>query len=224
MSFLSVQPQGSYKKLENELPNKCLIDTYILIIMTLSNNKLDVVLIATIRPEILHITLNSFKHKFLDFTDTDIRLIANIDPLGESQYTQENIADICRLYFNDVIVRMPKTSSFSDAVKWCWSQVDSDFFFHLEDDWCLKSAIDNSIIIRSFDDVNVVSVRLNLTRNSKFRIDKEGRVHSPSLSLNPSVFRTAYIRELLSRFDTNRDPEKQFSHNPDLSPKLEPSL
>jgi hypothetical protein len=41
--------------------------------------KLDVVVIATLRPQILDVTLNSFYHGLLK--DFDVRVIINVDPI-----------------------------------------------------------------------------------------------------------------------------------------------
>jgi len=173
--------------------------------------KIDLVVISTVRPNILKITLNSFKHKLLNAFD--VRVIVNVDPIGENRYSQDDIVQICKEYFDDVVSRTPETPSFSAAVQWCWSQVTSDFFFHLEDDWCLKSTIEMSEVIRLLEDDDAVSVRLNVTRNSKFQSDENGIVYSNGLSLNPSMMKTAYIKELLWKFDALKDPEKQFSDN-----------
>lgn len=173
--------------------------------------KLDVVIIATIRPEILRLTLDSFMAGLLYGYHT--RAIINIDPIGENGHTQREILDLCCSYFHSVVSRTPETPSFSDAVRWCWSQVETEFFLHLEDDWCLKRKVGPEAVLRGFDKPDVVAVRFNLTRNTKFPSDG-CLVRSSSLSLNPSIFRSKYVRELLSRFDTRLDPEKQFSSNP----------
>jgi len=173
--------------------------------------EIDLVIVATIRPDILRITLNSFKHHFLG--EFRVRAIVNVDPIGDAGHSQADIVAICEEYFADTISRTPETASFSAAVQWGWSQVESEFFFHLEDDWCLKRKVDVMRLMHAFEDREVVSVRLNVTRNSKFETDENGVVRTRGLSLNPSMFRTAYVKELLQGFDLARDPEKQFSGN-----------
>ncbi len=175
--------------------------------MLLTDKQLDVVFIGVVRPDIIKITLSSFKQNLLKNFNT--RLIVNIDPIGETDgFSQQDIIDICKQYFDEVICRTPSVPSFSEAVKWCWNQVESDFFFHLEDDWCLKRKIDISFIDDALNSQEVVSVRLNLTSNSKFKSDNFAC--SDGLSLNPSFFKSNYIKGLLNRFDTSKDPEKQF--------------
>lgn len=172
-----------------------------------SKPKLDVVIIATIRPEILRLTLDSFMVGLLH--DFNTRAVINIDPVGECNGTQREVLDLCRSYFDSIISRTPEKPSFSDAVRWCWSQVETDLFLHLEDDWCLRRKVIPDAILGYFNNPDVVSVRFNLTSNNKFQIDG-WTVRCGGLSLNPSILRSAYVRELLARFDTTLDPEKQF--------------
>lgn len=171
--------------------------------------KLDVVLIATIRPDILRITLNSFKNKLLN--QFNVRLILNVDPIGDHNYSQEDIVRICQEYFPNMLVRTPNTPSFSDAVLWAWQQVNTDFFLHLESDWCLKRPIDIQMIDEYFGMKDVVSVRFNLSSNRKFRF-VEGVVYCDGLSLNPSFIKRSYLKELINIFDVSKDPEKQYKN------------
>jgi hypothetical protein len=144
-----------------------------------------VVVIATLRPEILDITLNSFYHKLLK--DFDVRIIINVDPVGEIGVSQSDVIAVCKRYFKNIISNSPMTPSFSRAVFWCWEQVNTNIFFHLEDDWCLKSNVDKTIALRPFSFDDIIQVRLNSTRNTKFRLDN-GYVISEVFSLNPSFF------------------------------------
>lgn len=173
----------------------------------MNKQALDVVVVSTVRPDVLKITLDSFFNKLL--YQFDVRLIVNVDPVGEvGSYSQEDVLQVCRHYCQDIVFRTPETPSFSEAVKWCWQQVQTPIFFHLEDDWCLKRNID-STILSLFDNDKLISIRLNLTSNKKFDHDKQ-YVYCEGLSLNPSFLRTTYIKELLLAFDVSADPEKQF--------------
>jgi hypothetical protein len=172
--------------------------------------KIDVVVIATLRPEILEITLNSFYHKLLK--NFDVRLIVNIDPIGNKKYTQQNVINVCKKYFSNVVSRTPRTPSFSKAVLWCWQQISSELFLHLEEDWCLKSKIDLNTALAPFQNKEVVSVRFNITRNVKFKV-VDSRVIASGISLNPSFFRSTFIKEKINKYDTNQDPEKQIRRN-----------
>ncbi len=162
--------------------------------------KLDVVITATVRADILRLTLASFCKKFL--YQFDCRIIINVDPVGElEKNTQMDMVNICREYFDEVFYRTPSKASFSAAVQWGWQQVNTEFFLHLEDDWILKENITPQQIMKVFDDNDVGSYVLN-------RIPNQHKLKS--VSLNPGLFRTAFIKKMLLQFDTTKDPEFQF--------------
>lgn len=184
--------------------------------------KLDITIIATIRADILRMTLASFANKFLH--QFDCRAIINVDPAGETdRNNQMDMVDICREYFADVVYRTPKQPSFSDAVKWVWQQVETEFFFHLEDDWILKESVTAEQMFRYFNDENVVSVTLNKYAVHKALHDDEEyfiaeyydpqHIYLKSISLNPSVFRSQYTKDIVHHLDTAQDPEIQFIDN-----------
>ena len=184
--------------------------------------KLDVVIIATVRADILRLTLASFTKKLLH--QFDCRAIINVDPLGETdRNTPMDIVNICREYFAEVIYKVPHKPSFAKAVQWGWQQVNSELFFVLEDDWVLKHNVDGQTFIKQFNNANVVNVVLNKYGTEKTlqsankavgdikKIDDFVIVSPPFL--NPSFHRTAYIKELLNNFDVNDDPAFQFDKN-----------
>ena len=172
--------------------------------------KMDVVIIATLRPEILEITLSSFSKKLLH--NYEVRAIVNVDSVGDANCSAEDVLNVCSRYFKNVVSRTPASASFSSAVEWCWSQVNSEIFLHLEDDWCLKKKVYPARIEKAFENKDVVSLRLNL-KNNKEHLTDGSSVYATGLGLNPSFFRLSYIKKLLRDFDLSKDPEKQFSCN-----------
>src|SRR5271157_5726072 len=117
--------------------------------------KVDICMTATLRPSIIHQTLISFCNGL--FTERDnYRLIVNVDPIGE-KIKRKSIADICGMFFKDVIYNFPEKPSFPDAVKWVWSQSSSNFVFHLEDDWILTRKLDINDMIRILNKDNRVA-------------------------------------------------------------------
>ena len=196
--------------------------------------KLDVVIIATIRADILRMTLATFHKNFL--RNFDARAIINVDPLGDAKNnTQMDMVNICKEYFTDVKYRAPKTASFAGAVKWCWRQVETDLFFHLEDDWILTKKMSKDELQPLFDDEFVVGMTLNKGKKSDVlpwipRVHKtevvfynEQYIHCPELYLNPSMFRTAYIKELVMRLDGALDPEARFKATDSRATKKYPT-
>lgn len=178
--------------------------------MLVNKNKLDVVVIAIKRPEILRLCLETFKKKLLQ--QFDVRIIINVDPVGEENYSQEDIVNIAREYFPNVISRTPKKGNFSKAVYWGWSQVKTDFFFHLEDDWLLKDYIPAYRLQKKINIKDVVSITFNISSNKKYPLLYEA-YHLKTFSLRPCIFRSKYIKEKLKGFKFDEDPEKQIAKN-----------
>ena len=168
---------------------------------------IDVVLIATLRPEVLDLCLASFSKYF--FKRESLRLICNIDPIGESS-SQAKVEEICKKYFACTIFRKPEIPNFSAAVFWCWSQVNSDIFFHLEEDWIMLSFVSMPDVLKIFLDKKVSGVRFALKRNERAGIRVGSLCFSNKFSLNPTVFRLTYIQKLLMAANFFEDPEKQF--------------
>src|SRR4030043_1164252 len=101
---------------------------------------IDITMTATLRPQVISQTLESFCRNI--FKDRNsYRLIVNIDPVGEKVKTAK-VLEVCKQYFKNIVFNTPKFPSFPSAVVWCWSKVESDFSFHLEDDWISVCKID----------------------------------------------------------------------------------
>ena len=166
---------------------------------------IDVVVISTLRPKLLNLTLASFQKHFLNQFGK-YRIILNIDPVGEENFSQDEILELVNRYSDNVIACTPKTGNFSQAVRWAWSQVESPYFLHLEDDWFLKKKVLKDAVFEKFKlDEKLAGIRLNLSRNPS-----ERPLYSDGLSLNPSIFRTSVIQSLLGDFDIAKDA----IHNP----------
>jgi len=163
---------------------------------------IDVVTTATLRPELLELTYRSF-HKRLLSRYRHCRLIINIDPLPVPDETKlEKILAISHRWFPEVVYRTPESPSFPAAVRWAWSQLESDFCFHLEDDWLLLKHIDPVRVAGYFaKDPRLAEVTLNPSRNKPI---------VPGLALRPSFFRRSFIESALPHFDDALDPEKQW--------------
>lgn len=171
---------------------------------------LEITTTATLRPELLEITLRSFYNRlFFKFERT--RLFINIDPIGGSQNCYESMLHISKQYCDEVIENTPETASFSKSAQWAWSQVSEPFFLHLEDDWLLKKNIDPNIILNGFSkEKKLASIRLNREQNSD-------SINHHEISLNPNFIRTSYIKKALAKYNNRLDPEKQFYIDPLLS-------
>lgn len=172
-------------------------------------NKIDITMSATVRPSLLERTLSSFTEKML--TDKNrYRLIINIDPIGES-IPRKEVLKVAQKYFDDIIYNYPDLPGFCKAVMWCWGQTKGDYIFHLEDDWSLLCNINIDSMINILDkNPKLVSLRLNKDNTG---INKQTRswgfMYYPKISLNPTLFKGNFIREVVELMDPELNPEKQ---------------
>jgi len=112
----------------------------------------DITTAATIRPDILEITLKSFRQHLFGQSQ-DYRLIINIDPIGATEdFNQEDVEYVARQHFDNVLINKPEKANFNKAMMWVWSQVKSEFFFNLEDDWKLLAKLDFSYMLKVMQD------------------------------------------------------------------------
>jgi hypothetical protein len=165
--------------------------------------EIDVTLVAARRPELLELTLRSFRQNLLRHLRVR-RLYVNLDPIWGSEDDAAAVKALCKLYFDHVILNEPAEPSFSAAVKWLWSQSGCDWFLHLEDDWCLVWRIDAVGLAAEAADSSVGQI-------SFFNHRKAWRrgVWSRKFTTSPSLIRSSVARAVAERFDTSLDPEKQ---------------
>ena len=180
----------------------------------------DIVTTATIRPGLLNVTLNSFCTHML--TDKKrYRLVINVDPIGRDGVKVGKVLKVAKNYFNDIVYNFPKSPSFTKAVIWCWQNTKADYVFHLEDDWRLvrKVNIDDMIsILDRFQ--SLVSLRLNKFRTPRSKTGKlYGFVYHKKLSLNPTLFKGKFVRDVSKLMTCDQNPEKQLRVGKGKHPK-----
>ena len=184
--------------------------------------KIDIVTTATIRPDILNKTYRYFC-KNLFKNRNDYRLIINIDPIGDKKKNIEDVLNVAKKYFNEIVFNSPEEPCFTKAVKWLWSSTISDYVFHLEDDWKLNCSVNIDDLIYILDKYEkICSVRLSkgaITAGKRRispipcnYIEKEdiGKFQLfPRLSLNPTLFRGSFVREAVKVMTDDLNPESQ---------------
>jgi hypothetical protein len=189
-------------------------------------NKIDITMTATLRPQIIEQTFISIIDKIVKNQDDRYRLIINIDNVGEN-IKQEEIVNIAKKYFSDIIFNCPETPSFLKAVKWVWGQATNNFIFHIEDDWVITREIDVDDMIRILNKYDrLSSLRLNKrTTPEKEFIEKEwfagiwNYIKEDNFylchgwvgifSLNPNMIKRKFIKEVLPKMLVELNPEKQ---------------
>ena len=172
-------------------------------------DKIDITMVATIRPNILDRTLESFcLNLFID--NNRYNLILNIDNIGEKK-PREEVFKVASKYFKNIIVNYPEEPSFSKAVIWTFSQTTEKYVFHLEDDWILLRPLNIELMIECLEKYsNLASLRLNKNKLEKRTIIGDYTL-SPlnMLSLNPTLFKGDFIRNIYPLMKPNLNPEKQ---------------
>ena len=153
------------------------------------------------RPELLEKTYDSFsKHiKWLDFKK--IKLIINVDTprmgFEDLQQRYDRINKVCNKYFGEVAINISNQGNFPDAVKWVFSQVDTDFAINLEDDWELLCDLP-VYICDFFTNKNIKQVGIRGSRNSV-----------PRFVLSPSIMRADFCHFISRSLNRNKNPEQQ---------------
>lgn len=167
---------------------------------------IDLTMTATRRPALIEQTLRSFSEKLLrNFTVGTFYL--NLDPVwGTLQDHQDAIA-VARSFVEHVVIRSPETPSFGGAVKWLWSQPQSEWFLHLEDDWELSRPVSPTDIARDVAAPDLVQVRLH---NWK-RLQRRRR--PPTFTTSPSFTRGNFAALSSRLMNPELDPEKQFRND-----------
>jgi hypothetical protein len=136
----------------------------------------------------------------LEFDFKQATLVINIDPFPN--FTDDNkrkeVADIARSFFGNVIVNMPAKGNFAQAVKWCFSNVNTYYNFHLEDDWLLLTPLKLSLFNQFFLTPHVQQVGLRAWKTAK-----------NDFWLSPSIIRGDFCRNMASQMNDASNPEEQ---------------
>lgn len=159
--------------------------------------KIDVVTTAILRPEIFELALRSYFGGGISNLP-ELRLILNIDPIGNGGV--HSIIKIARQYVPEVVVRTPAESNFSAAINWAWSQVETDYFLHLEDDWLFTRPVNFDLWYRDLMESKESVLQSVLLR-------KKPREQNSRFSFRASLVDSKVISNVLP-IPLQADPEK----------------
>lgn len=150
------------------------------------------------RPEIVQATYHSFTRNLHGLDFSKVTLYINIDsfPRIKDDHKRQEVVDIARRYFGNVVVNMPDTPSFAVAVKWCFSMIETPYNFHLEDDWELLTPFQISSFNQFFIPPHVQQVALRSRGNVR-----------QDFFLCPSFIRGNFCREMAEKMNTSENPE-----------------
>ena len=194
---------------------------------------IDVTMTATVRPLVILRALESFQNKVASLNpDCSFRLVANIDDIGDIEnHTRADVVYKMQWFFKNQLLRLPEKFGFPSALKWCFENVESEFFFNIEDDWKFLKPIDLEKIFHFMHKNHDLAIlRLPYRRadenqakqwnkffpwNGEFFECPEELRPGLGFSGHPSLIRTAFIREIVKHLTEDSCPEKQIKgHNP----------
>jgi len=157
---------------------------------------------ATCRPEVFERTLASFSSKLIGNNFKSSLLHLNVDPVPVANDAVE-VLRVARRYFGSVNCNIPERPSFPAAVRWCWSQPSTDYFFHLEDDWEMTEPFALKDMVELMErHVGLSCVNLRAYVGARSKIDTR-------ICLLPGLHRTRDAKVIASRLSLTANPEKQ---------------
>lgn len=191
----------------------------------------DLAIVATLRPELLSITIESFKENLFEDRLRKANLIINIDLVGaDSEKAKHNkffeILEIIDYYkFNEVKLRFSNFPNFATAWFWTMAQVTKPLIFYLEEDWELIKKVNLERLIKQFND-NEKLAHLRLSAfpsndrtcknwnkftywNGNYFEVREVDKGSIGWAGHPSMNRTSFIKEAIKFMNFSANPEKQ---------------
>lgn len=168
------------------------------------NIKIDVTVIATLRPDVLEKTLSSLVEMCPDISAA--QMVLNIDCVPvDSPDMFGNIYLMADKYMSVKCMRASWQPSFSRAVISAWQMTTAKYVFHLEDDWEFIKPIDLPECMRMIESGEADYIRFS---NRKKPIPAEVN----KIALLPGLWKGETVRGLAKHMSAGHDPEKQLRH------------
>lgn len=193
----------------------------------------DITCTATLRPELLKITLDSHINRLFSDSIKEANFIINIDQVGINDFSKKNIdlklveiIDLISSYgFSSINVNVSQEPNFASAFWWCMNNIKSDYFFHLEEDWELLIDIDFK---KMFDIITsnkyIAHLRLSAFNSELYSLKNWNKylywngvyyeVNQEDKSTigwcgHPSLNRSIFIKECMNYINLELNPEKE---------------
>lgn len=163
---------------------------------------------ACCRPEIIRRTYTSFLHHLKGFDPKESTLYLNIDRLP-ADADPNIVVRATEPFFKRVVPNTPNNPNFPGAVKWCWMQPQTKYFFHLEDDWVLNRDVDINHLINLLEN-RPESLACIILRAYPIRDDR--------ICLSPGLWRSDYAKILAERLTLDWNPEQQLRPTKNANP------
>lgn len=155
---------------------------------------------AMARPELIGPTYKSFQEKtpWLDFSKMTLLLNVDFCPNFCDHPKRNEVIEIAHSFFKNVIVNeIGDLPNFPAAVKWLFTNVKSEFAYHIEDDWLLLSEIPESVG-EFFDNPKILQVGF-----------KAWNIPEPRFVLSPNLIRGSFCNFIGKELTRHKNPEQQ---------------
>ena len=163
-----------------------------------------VVTTATIRPDILKQTYQSFSDNIIDIDFKKLKLFLNIDPLPKAKIGEiDAVVSVAESFFGEVILNTPERASYPRAVKWLWGKASNhQYIFDLQDDWVLNQEI------KIIDAVRKITGRAKGVTLNSYNFKRWPDL----LCMSPTIFTGEYIRKVVKHLKDDISPERYLRH------------
>lgn len=190
----------------------------------------DITMTATLRPELIKITLDSHIENLFKEDIKKAKLIINVDLAGaEEKYHDSKSRDVFLLVdkypFRAVEMRVGNPPFFPAAFHWCWDHAKMPFVFHLEEDWEMMKPLNFSQMWSIMEkDSTLAHLRLSYFPSTEISCKNwnkftywngeyfEVPCHDKCVigwCGHPSLNRLSFMRKALSHSNRMANPEKQ---------------
>ena len=197
----------------------------------------DITMTATLRPELIKRTIESFHKNLFGYWLDFARIYVNIDNTGcdderEKLVKYKEIKAFLKSFFDPSRLTINyKEPHFPSAWFWCVNHTTSKLVFHLEEDWELNYKLDFEKMYKAFDKhPDLKHLRLSLFRSDDkaikmwqkhfalwngdfFRIEEKS-VIPVGWCGHPSLNDGEWLRAVSAKMNPARNPEKQFHYGP----------
>lgn len=153
---------------------------------------------AMARPDILDRTYSSFSKNLKGIDLKECRLFINIDPLP-ADVNRTKVAAVAKKYFKEVHANYPDKANFTAACNWLWSNAETEYIFHIEDDWQLIKEVSVKRMLNYFKQHSeLMEVCLRAYRYKYI-----------TCPLSPNIMHKRYYKAVAGKLDENANPEVQ---------------
>jgi len=197
------------------------------------NDKFDIMMTATLRPDLIKRTFDSFIKNLFGDAITNAKLIMNIDMVGSKTPDKTfheilNYLETIPFYIKNISVS--QTPSFSKAFCRCLGQLSSPYTFNLEEDWEMVKPLSFSNMIDLFkQDNDLVHLRLSSFKSTGESTMKVWNKHikwngaffeipenlrgTIGWAGHPSLNKTSFLLYFAAILRPDSNPEKQIKGN-----------